>query len=164
MTERSAVSTRVSGLVRASPQAVWDAFMDPAALLEWLPPGRMTGEIHAFDGRVGGGYDMSLRYPPDETAFVGKTAAAEDRVRVRFDELDPPRRMVQAAIFDSPDPAFHGEMRIVITLEAAPGGTQVTMVHSNLPPGLKAADDEAGSRESLDQLIRRFARAEVTKP
>jgi uncharacterized protein YndB with AHSA1/START domain len=156
MTDRSAPSIRISSLINASPQAVWDAFMDPATLLEWLPPGEMSGEMHAFDGRIGGGYEMSLHYPANEAAFVGKTTATEDRVRVRFDELDPPWRIVQAAIFDSPDPAFHGEMRMVITLEPVPGGTHVTMTHSNLPPGLRAEDDEVGSRMSLDQLARRF--------
>jgi hypothetical protein len=38
--------------------------MDPSALADWLPPAGMAGETHAFDGRVGGGCRMSLRYPP----------------------------------------------------------------------------------------------------
>jgi hypothetical protein len=33
--------------------------MDPDVLVAWLPPARMTGRIHAFDARVGGGYRMS---------------------------------------------------------------------------------------------------------
>jgi hypothetical protein len=49
----------------------------------------MTGEIHEFDARVGGGYRMSLFYPPDEHTFGGNTA--EDMVNVRFVELAPPR-------------------------------------------------------------------------
>jgi hypothetical protein len=34
----------------------------------------MTGEIHEFDARVGGGYRMSLFYPLDERTFRGKTS------------------------------------------------------------------------------------------
>jgi len=149
-------SVRVSGIVKASPEAVWQAFMDPAALVEWLPPAQMTGVIHRFDARVGGGYEMSLFYPPDERNFVGKTADREDRVIVRFVELEPPRRIVQAAAFQTTDPALFGEMRIVITLEAVAGGTEVAMTHANLPPGVRPEDDEAGSRLSLLQLIRHF--------
>jgi len=149
-------SVRVSGIVKASPEAVWQAFMDPAALVEWLPPAQMTGVIHRFDARVGGGFEMSLFYPPDERNFVGKTADREDRVAVRFVELEPPHRIVQAAAFQTPDPALFGEMRIVITLEAVAGGTAVAMTHTNLPPGLRPEDDEAGSRLSLQQLIRHF--------
>jgi len=50
----------------------------------------MTGEIHEFDARVGGGYRMSLFYPTDEGAFRGKTSDSEDMVNVRFMELAPP--------------------------------------------------------------------------
>ncbi len=51
-------STRLSRIVGASIEALYAAFMDPAALLAWLPPAPMTGKIHAFDARVGGGYEM----------------------------------------------------------------------------------------------------------
>jgi len=56
------------------------------------PSGGDDGKIHEFDARVGGGYRMSLFYPPDERAFRGKTSDREDRVNMRFVELAPPRR------------------------------------------------------------------------
>jgi uncharacterized protein YndB with AHSA1/START domain len=155
MTDEQA-STRASRIIRARPDELYQAFMDPAALVEWLPPGEMTGVIHAFDARVGGGYEMSLFYPPTERTFRGKTTEREDRVRVRFVELAPPRRIVEAVSFESPDPALHGEMMMEITFEPASGGTEVTILSTHLPPGLRAEDNEAGSRLSLDQLARRF--------
>jgi uncharacterized protein YndB with AHSA1/START domain len=130
--------------------------MDPAALVEWLPPAQMTGKIHAFDARVGGGYEMSLFYPPDEQVFRGKTAEREDRVKVRFVELAPPRRIVEAVSFVTADPALLGEMTQTVTFEAALGGTEVTLLFDNLPPGLRPQDNDAGARLSLDQLARRF--------
>ena len=67
MTEARAGSrTRASRIVKARPEEVYAAFMDPDVLVAWLPPARMTGKIHAFDARVGGGYRMSLYHPPDE--------------------------------------------------------------------------------------------------
>ncbi len=126
--------------------------MDPAALIDWLPPGEMTGKIHAFDARVGGGYRMSLFYPPDERR--GKTSEREDMVSMQFVELEPPRRIVEAVNFVTTDPAFIGEMTIVVTLEEVSGGTEVTFFCENLPPGLRAEDNEAGSRLSLEQLAR----------
>jgi hypothetical protein len=86
MTEQPA-STRTSRIISARPEALYAAFMDPAALVAWLPPGRMTGRIHRFDARVGGGYRMSLFYLPYERAFRGKTADREDMVDVRFVSL-----------------------------------------------------------------------------
>ena len=47
-------------------------------------------------------------------------------------------------------------MTIVVTFEEVPGGTEVTFLCENLPPGLRPEDNEAGSRLSLEQLARRF--------
>ena len=149
-------STRTSRIIKARPEKLYDAFMDPAALAAWLPPGGMTGKIHAFEARVGGGYRMSLFYPPNERAFRGKTSGREDMIDVRFVELAPARRIVEAVNFVTTEPAFLGEMTIVVTFEEVAGGTEVTFSCENLPPGVRAEDNEAGSRLSLEQLARRF--------
>jgi uncharacterized protein YndB with AHSA1/START domain len=154
--EPAGASTRTSRLVGATQDEIYAAFMDPAALVAWLPPGEMTGVIHEFDPRVGGGYRMSLFYPPTERAFRGKTAAGEDMLTVRFVELVPPRKIVETARFHTTDPALLGEMTIVATFEPVPGGTDVTLLCKNLPPGVRPEDNEAGSRLSLEQLARRF--------
>jgi uncharacterized protein YndB with AHSA1/START domain len=80
--QRAAASTRTSRIIRARPEELYQAFIDPAALVAWLPPAEMTGRIHEFDARVGGGYRMSLFYPPDERTFRGKTSEKEDMVDV----------------------------------------------------------------------------------
>jgi uncharacterized protein YndB with AHSA1/START domain len=151
-------STRTSRVVAAPPDALYDAFVNPDVLLAWLPPARMTGELHAFDARVGGGYRMTLRHPPEERRFRGKTTDREDVVDVRFVELTPPRRIVEAVTFVTDDPAFRGEMSLTITLEPVRGGTDVTMLFENLPPGLRPEDNDAGARLSLGQLAARFER------
>jgi uncharacterized protein YndB with AHSA1/START domain len=154
--EHAGTSTRTSRLIAAQPEEVYAAFMDPAALVAWLPPAGMTGKMHAFDGRVGGGYRMSLFYPPEERSFRGKTADREDMVEARFVELMPPRRIVEAIRFVSADPTFAGEMTMTATFDAVPGGTEVTLLFENLPPGLRPEDNAAGAQLSLEQLARRF--------
>jgi len=52
---------RTSRVIKARPEELYAAFLDPTALVDWLPPAEMTGEIHEFDARVGGGYRMSMR-------------------------------------------------------------------------------------------------------
>jgi uncharacterized protein YndB with AHSA1/START domain len=94
-------STRNTKAIKAPREAVYLAFTDPAALLAWLPPGEMTGEVYSFDARVGGGYRMSLFYPASEQVFRGKTSEREDNFTSRFVELDPPNRIVQAVTFNS---------------------------------------------------------------
>jgi uncharacterized protein YndB with AHSA1/START domain len=154
--EHAGALTYTSRVIKARPEELYAAFLDLAALVDWLPPAEMTGEIHEIDARVGGGYRMSLFYPPNERAFRGKTSDREDMVKVRFVELAPLRRVVQAVSFVTTDPAFFGEMTMTATFKQVSGGTEVTLVFENLPPGLRAEDNEAGSRLSLEQLARRF--------
>jgi Activator of Hsp90 ATPase homolog 1-like protein len=55
----SAARTRTSSVIKAPREALYRAFTDPAALAVWLSPGEMTGKVHAFDARLGGGSRMS---------------------------------------------------------------------------------------------------------
>lgn len=147
-------SSRTSRFIKASPDKVYAAFMDPAALLAWMPPGEMTGRIHDFDGREGGGYWMSLFYPASEKTMRGKTAENEDMVNVRFVELQPSGRIVEIVTFQSPDPAFAGEMRIDIRFDTVPNGTEVTFICTDIPSGIRPEDNDTGTQESLAQLAR----------
>ena len=151
---RSAGSSRTSRVIKAPREALYRAFTDPAALAVWLSPGEMTGKVHEFDARVGGGYRMSLFYPPSEQEYQGKTSEREDRFTARFVELTPPMRIVQAIVFDSEDPAFSGEMTMVVTLDEIEDGTEVTIVFEEIPSGIRPEDNEAGTRSSLEKLAR----------
>ena len=147
-------STRNSKFIRATPEAVYRAFTDPVALAIWLAPGDMTGEVHRFDERVGGGYQMSLYYPDSEQTMRGKTSGREDRYTARFVELTPPSRIVEAITFDSLDPAFAGEMIMEVILAAKDDGTIVSIVFKNIPSGIRPEDNEAGTQSSLEKLAR----------
>jgi hypothetical protein len=59
-------------------------------------------------------------------------------VNVRFVELAPPRSIVEAVNFVTTDPAYFGEMTLTAAFEEVLGGTEVTLVFKNLPPGLRA--------------------------
>src|SRR6266568_4877577 len=155
MTEaHGTASTRNEKWIKATPEALYRAFTDPAALAVWLVPGDMTGEVHSFDYRVGGGYEMSLYYPSSEQTVRGKTREREDRYTARFVELTPARRIVEAITFDSVDPAFEGVMIIEVTFEAEEGGTTVSLLFKDIPPGIRPEDNEAGTRSTLEKLAR----------
>jgi uncharacterized protein YndB with AHSA1/START domain len=114
----------------------------------------MTANVHSFDARVGGGYTMSLFYSAEVEGHPGKTAEREDRYTARFVELTPPSRIVEAITFDTDDPAFAGEMTMKVTLEEREGGTEVTFLFENLPPGIRTEDNEAGTQSTLEKLSR----------
>jgi uncharacterized protein YndB with AHSA1/START domain len=146
------MSTIVSRVIDAPCEAVYRAFLDPAALVAWLPPGSMTGVVHAFDGREGGSFRMSLVYPEGDGNSRGKTSDSTDTFQGRFVQLIPHERIVWATEFESADPSFAGEMIVCTTLTPAGSGTAVTIVCENIPRGIRPEDNEAGCRSTLEKL------------
>jgi uncharacterized protein YndB with AHSA1/START domain len=115
-----------------------------------MVPIGMTSHVHAFEGRQGGRFRISLTY--DAPTGVGKTSAHTDTYHGRFVKLVPNERIVEVVEFETADPALRGEMTITITLADADGGTEVLAVHEGLPPGVPTADNETGWRETLAKL------------
>jgi len=158
MADTTSACTRTSKVMKAPPEAIYQAFIEPAALIVWLPPSEMTGEIYSFDARVGGSYRMSLFYSPCDQVHRGKTSEREDSFTGRFVELSPPVKIVQAVSFHSADPAFSGEMTLEAMFEVADEGTEVTIVCTHIPSGIRPEDNEAGCRSSLEKLARYIER------
>lgn len=145
-------TTTVSRVIHAPPAAIFAAFLDADAVAAWLPPGDMRGVVHAFEGREGGAFSMSLIYADDESEMTGKTSDKTDRFSGRFAKLIPDTLVVWATTFDSADADFTGEMIVSTHLLAISAGTEVTMVTENIPPGIRLEDNEMGCRETLQQL------------
>ena len=160
---RAPASTRTSMSIKAPRETLYRACTEPAALAAWRAPGEMTGAVHRFDLRVGGGYELSLYDPASDPTAPGKTSAREDRYTARFLALTPPRRIVEAITFDSADRAFAGEMTREVTLADDAGGTRVSVVFTDIPPGIRPEDNAAGTRSALEQLARYVARGPVDR-
>jgi uncharacterized protein YndB with AHSA1/START domain len=60
MSSRSTNTVRLHRVLRASPERVYRAFLEPDALSKWLPPHGFTGKVQHMDARPGGGYRMSF--------------------------------------------------------------------------------------------------------
>ncbi|MCW0015364.1 SRPBCC family protein [Rhizobium sp. WYCCWR 11279] len=145
-------STTVSRFIAAPRERIYRAFLDADAVATWLPPDTMKGIVHAFEGREGGAFSMSLVYPDDEISQPGKTSDKTDRFEGRFAKLVPDERIVWATVFDSEDEGFSGEMTVSTLLSPADVGTDVTMVCDNIPSGIRLEDNEEGCRSTLDKL------------
>jgi len=143
-------STRISRRVNAPRTIVYRALLDARAVATWMVPTGMSSHVHTFEPREGGAFRISLRY--DEPTGTGKTTAHTDTYHGRFVKLVTNEQVVEVVEFETTDPALQGEMTITITLTDADGGTDVLAVHDGLPPGLSAADNEAGWRSSLAKL------------
>jgi uncharacterized protein YndB with AHSA1/START domain len=143
-------STRVSRHLNAPRVRVYRALVDPKAIATWMVPTGMTSQVHAFEGREGGRFRISLTY--NAPTGLGKTTAHTDTFHGRFVKLVPNERVVEVVEFETADPALRGEMTLTITLADADGGTEVLAVHDGLPRGLSTADNQAGWESSLAKL------------
>jgi RNA polymerase-binding transcription factor DksA/uncharacterized protein YndB with AHSA1/START domain len=141
----------VSRLIPAPASRIFAAFDRAEAMIEWLPPAGMTGQMLAFDFREGGVIRLRLNYnEPQHTP--GKTSEHADEVEIQIVRLVPAERIEQTANFESDDPAFSGTMRIVWTFEPDSGGTLVTVRCENVPAGVSVDDHQAALTSTLDNL------------
>lgn len=153
-------SSKNSKIIHAPREKVYHAFTDKKALEYWLAPDNMTGRMHAFDPGEGGGYCMTLSYTDSQA--TGKTIANEDRFYAKFIELKPFEKIVEAINFQTDRKEFTGEMIMEVFLEEwADRSTKVTMVFSNIPPGIDPEDNRTGTEQSLSKLARYLTGAEV---
>ncbi len=134
-------TVRLHRVIRSTPDKLYRAFVDPAAMCKWLPPHGFTGTMHEFDARVGGGYHMS---------FSNFGTGGSHAFRVRFLELQPGERIVHADRFD--DPNMPGEMQVEITFRAVACGTELSIVQAGIPDAIPTEFCYLGWQESLTLL------------
>ncbi|GAA2837312.1 uncharacterized protein YndB with AHSA1/START domain [Aminobacter aminovorans] len=139
-----------SRIIKAAPDVIYRALIEPQAVASWRPPQGMRGEVLAFDAREGGIFRMAFIYEGD--SGHGKTTDNADFFDGRFAELTPGRRVVELITFESEDPNLAGTMRIVTTLGPVDGGTRVTVSCENVPAGIGQDDHQQGIASSLENL------------
>jgi uncharacterized protein YndB with AHSA1/START domain len=134
---------------------IYAAFLDGDAVATWLAPGNMTGRVHTFEPHEGGTFRISLTYhdvaeSPDGKG--GKSSDDTDTFEGKIAELVPDEKIVWVTVFESDDPAFAGEMTLTWRMVDVEGGTKVTVLCENIPPGIRPEDNEDGTRSSLQKL------------
>ncbi|CCE08949.1 conserved hypothetical protein [Bradyrhizobium sp. STM 3843] len=137
-------------LIRATQDAIYDAFIQPEKLVRWLPPDKASGEIRHFDPREGGRFEIVLTF----ALAPGKSSEHEDVVRGHFLRILPGKLIVQAVDFVSDRPEFAGTMTMTWALSAAADGTLVSLLAENVPVGISRADHELGMASTLENLAR----------
>ncbi len=132
---------RLHRVLRAPPERVYKAFLDPDAMCKWLPPHGFTGRMLHFDARVGGGYRMS---------FTNFGTGSSHSFSVTYLELTPNERIRHTDKFD--DPNLPGEMTVTVTLRKVLCGTDLSVVQEGVPSVIPAEMCYLGWQESLNLL------------
>lgn len=134
-------TVRLHRFLKAPPERVYKAFLDPDAMVKWLPPHGFTGKVHRMDATVGGGYTMSFtNFGTGQTHRFGGT----------YLELTPHQRIRYTDQFD--DLNLPGEMHVTIELRKVMTGTELNVVQEGLPPQIPVEFAYLGWQESLTLL------------
>lgn len=140
-------------IIRAAPQTLYEAYLNPDALASWLPPDGMTGSVSIYEPHEGGTYEITLTYT-DPYGSPGKTTEATDVIKGKFIQLVPNQKIVMSGLFESDDSQFDTELIETWYFEAVPEGTKVTLVIENVPPIISKKQHDAGLNSTLDNLAR----------
>lgn len=134
-------TVRLHRVLRGTPDRVYRAFLDPDAMVKWLPPHGFTGKIHSMDARVGGTYKMSFKnFNSGNSHSFGGT----------YLELVPGERIRYNDQFD--DPNLPGQMNVTITMRKVLCGTELEIVQEGIPAAIPLEFCYAGWQESLAML------------
>lgn len=142
-------TVRLHRVLRATPERIYRAFLDPDAMSKWLPPNGFTGRVHHMDAKVGGSYKMS---------FTNFTTGDTHSFGGEYLELAPGELIRYNAKFD--DPNLQGTMQTTISLRQVSCGTELNIVQEGIPSVIPEEGCYLGWQESL-ALLTLLVEAEI---
>lgn len=128
-------------VLRAPPERVYRAFLDPDALAKWLPPYGFTCKVHHLDPKIGGTYKMS---------FTNFNTGHSHSFGGEYLEIVPMQKLRYTDKFD--DPNLPGEMQTVVSFKQVSCGTELKVTQEGIPAVIPLEMCYLGWQESLAQL------------
>lgn len=132
--------------IAAPAQRIFDAWLDPASLAEWMRP-CASGTRHSdikVDARVGGAFEIVMHVPSGPVRHTGI-----------YKTIDAPRRLVFTW-----NSIHAGQNDSLVTVEFHPDGkaTEIVITHERLPENARSAHT-GGWTEILESLARQLTAA-----
>ena len=131
---------RLHRVFKAKPERLYKAFLDPQALVKFMPPHGFTAKVDKLDARVGGSYHM---------AFTNFTTGSSHSFGGEYLELVPNQRIVHTDKFDA---GLVGTMKVTIEIKRVMVGAELNIVQEGVPDAIPAEACYLGWSETLDLL------------
>lgn len=141
-TESHPPLVNIERVFAASPEEVFDAWLDLELLKVWFCGGKTHVSVVEVDPRVGGAYRIVMSDGEREWEHSGT-----------YLELDRPRLLVFT--WHTPSTNF-AETRVTVTLESAGEGTRLCLLHETLPADM-VEPHHKGWMELLENLDKTLA-------
>ena len=139
----SSNAVQLHRVLRTTPEKLYKAFLDPDAIVKWMPPNGLTCKVYQLDAKVGGTFRMSFTNfgTGNSHSFGGK-----------YHELVPGQIIRYSSKFD--DPNLPGEMQTTITLKKVSCGSELNIVQEGIPASIPTEMCYLGWQESLILLAK----------
>jgi uncharacterized protein YndB with AHSA1/START domain len=134
-------TVRLHRVLRAKPEKIYRAFLNPDAMCKWIPPYGFTCKVHHMDARVGGTFKMS---------FENFSTGSGHSFGGSYLELVPSELIRYTDKFD--DPNLPGEMQVTVRIKQVSCGSELTIVQEGIPEVIPPEMCYLGWQESLAQL------------
>jgi uncharacterized protein YndB with AHSA1/START domain len=129
--------------IRATPAAVWNAFVDPRELVHWWGPDAGPTLSAETDLRVGGRFKIAFR-----TLDGGHYENQGEYL-----ELDPPRRLVMSWWFTA-EPSVRS--RVTVLIEPSVDGVDLTIRHDGFSDDGLPITHESGWAGAIEKMATRL--------
>ncbi|MDI1246896.1 MAG: SRPBCC family protein [Rhodoferax sp.] len=134
-------TVRLHRVLRAKPEKIYRAFLNPEAMSKWLAPYGFTCKVDHIDARVGGSFKMSFE---NFSTGIGHAFGGE------YLELVPGERLRYTDKFD--DPNLPGAMQVTVSIKPVSCGSELSIVQEGIPEVIPLEMCYLGWQESLAQL------------
>jgi uncharacterized protein YndB with AHSA1/START domain len=143
MTATKNIQLRLSRIIAAKRERVFQAWITPALMQQWFCPGDMSVPLAEADPRVGGAYKVRMQNSKGE---VFTTVGV-------YREIIPNEKLVFTWGWEGPE---RHETLVTIELSDRDGGTELVLLHERFADQAAADHHGQGWRGCLENLATRI--------
>ncbi len=124
--------------IAASAEKLFDAWLDPASLAEWMCPGDVQRSAAKTDPRIGGGFEIIMHGKENSYVHTGT-----------YRVIDRPRRLAFTWISEGTK-----QTETLVTIDFLPGRgtTEIVITHERLPDEAAVRNHTGGWTRILELL------------
>lgn len=129
--------------IKASPEEIFDAWLDSDSLGEWMRPRAIPRTTVTVDAREQGRFEIVMHHPDGPLVHTGT-----------YRRIDRPRRLVFTWISPATE---QRESLVTVDIIAGVGFTEVVVTHEQLPSESAAPSHTEGWSDALGLLAERVS-------
>jgi uncharacterized protein YndB with AHSA1/START domain len=138
----SSDEVRITRIIDAPPEEVFQAWTDPEQLRRWWGPGEFTCPEADVDLRPGGSYRLVMQPTAGDPFVLGGT----------YREVEPPARLVYTWRWETGPAADGSESLVRVEFNPRGAQTELVLTHSEFPASHGPAPYEMGWQGGLDKF------------